>query len=337
MSEIGVVVIGRNEGERLVRCLESIGQAPNGRVAAFVYVDSGSTDGSIAVAIRHGALIVELDRAQPFTAARARNAGRSKLPPQCRYIQFVDGDCMLQPGWLAHARAALDADAGVAAVFGRRREMAPGASVYNWLCDVEWAKPPGPARYFGGDVMIRAAALDEAGGYPGDMIAGEEPDLAMRLRKRQFRLLCLPCEMTLHDAAIVHFGQWWRRARRSGHAYGELAARHGGAFNDYRHRVRAVLFWGTVPVAGVLLLASGIALANRWAAGAGLALLALPFLQLLQTTVRGSRSRKLGEAATIAAFQLAAKPAQMLGIGAYWLGRWAGKPSPLIEYKQTPA
>ena len=40
---IGVVVIGRNEGERLKRCLNSIQSQHSGPV---VYVDSGSTDGS---------------------------------------------------------------------------------------------------------------------------------------------------------------------------------------------------------------------------------------------------------------------------------------------------
>ncbi len=341
MSGIGVVVIGRNEGERLLRCLASVGRGAV--AAAVIYVDSGSTDDSVAAALRAGARVVELDMTQPFTAARARNAGRSRLPPPCGYIQFIDGDCMLQPGWLAQARAALDTDPGLAAVFGRRREIAPAASVYNWLCDIEWAVPPGPARYFGGDVMIRADALDEAGGYPDEMIAGEEPDLAMRMRRNGWRLRCLAGEMTLHDAAIDRFSQFWRRAMRSGHAYGELAARHaGGAFDDYRRRSRGVLFWSLVPVAGLVLLAAGVAVADRWRVGrwlvgGGAALLALPFLQLLRLTAKGRRSRKLSEAFTIAAFQMVAKPAQALGIGRYWLGRTGGKRSALIEYKRTAA
>jgi glycosyltransferase involved in cell wall biosynthesis len=337
MSEIGVVIIGRNEGERLVRCLQSVAQVAGGP-AAMVYVDSGSTDGSVAAAIQAGARIVELDMAQPFTAARARNAGRARLPASCAYIQFIDGDCQLQPGWLAQASAALDADSGLAAVFGRRREIAPGASVYNWLCDREWAVPPGPARYFGGDVMIRAAALDEAGGYPDAMIAGEEPDLAMRLRRHGWRLICLPEEMTLHDAAIDRFSQFWRRAKRSGHAYAELAARHhGGEFDDYRRRLRGVLFWTLVPIAGILLLGLGAALADRGLIVAGGVMLVLPFLQLLRLTAKGWRAGKLNEAFTIAVFQLLAKPAQTLGIARYWRGRWGGTRSALIEYKRTAA
>jgi len=97
------------------------------------------------------------------------------------------------------------------------------------------------------------------------------------------------------------------------------------------------LFWGSVPLAGALLLAAGMALASRWLAGAGVGLLALPLVQLLRLTAKGVPARKLSEAFTIAAFQLAAKPAQALGIGRYWLGRLGGKRSALIEYKQTAA
>src|SRR5689334_4384058 len=72
---IGVVAIGRNEGERLRVCLESALRAS----PDVVYVDSGSTDGSVAMAKQLGVHVVELDLTIPFTAARARNAGFEKL------------------------------------------------------------------------------------------------------------------------------------------------------------------------------------------------------------------------------------------------------------------
>jgi len=333
MTGLGVVVIGRNEGDRLVRCLGSIGPVET------VYVDSGSTDDSVAAARVSGARVVELDLTTPFTAARARNAGRAALSHGCTLVQFVDGDCVLQPGWLEAAMRALRSDDKLAAVFGRRREVAPRASRYNWMCDVEWAVPPGPARYFGGDVMLRAAALDEAGGYPGEMIAGEEPDLAMRLRRRGWTIACLAAEMTLHDAAITRFGQWWRRATRSGHAYAELAARHrGGEFADYARRVGGVLFWGVaVPVAAGGSLLLGAIAALPWVAAAGIALLCLPLVQLVRLTMREWRRRPLHDALTIAVFLMLAKPAQALGAARYWLARTRGRRSTIIEYKGEPA
>jgi len=334
VSDLGIVIIGRNEGTRLVRCLDSIG-----RGSYIVYVDSGSTDGSVQAALDHGAKVVQLDTAISFTAARARNAGRAALPSECIFAQFIDGDCALQPLWLDAARGALDANDGLAAVFGRRREIAPGASTYNWLCDQEWAVSPGPARYFGGDVMLRLSALDQAGGYPDDMIAGEEPDLAIRMRTRGWGLLCLQMEMTSHDAAILRFGQWWRRTQRSGHACAELAARNRRSpLQDYSRRLSAILFWGAgIPLLTMALFLAGAAsgLRGLWVA-AGL-VLALPLLQCGRLAARETRRRLPKEGVTIATFLMLAKPAQAIGAARYWRGRLGGRRSAIIEYKETAA
>lgn len=325
MKNIGVVVIGRNEGERLVRCINSIGDP-----ARIIYVDSGSTDSSVASATSLGVRVVELDMALPFTAARARNAGRAALGPDIGLIQFVDGDCELQPGWLPRAEATMDADQTLGAVFGRRREIAPRASRYNWLCDVEWDVTPGPARFFGGDVMLRATALDEAGGYPAEMIAGEEPDLAVRMRARGWSIRCLADEMTLHDAAIIRFAQWWRRMERSGHAYAELSARHYRAsMRDYPRRLVGVMFWSV----GLPILATVAALA--FSPMAGLSILMLPFLQLARLAFRESRRRTASEALTVATFLMLAKPAQAIGAARFFIAHARGRATRLIEYKAT--
>src|ERR1700733_8869724 len=73
-SKFGVVVIGRNEGQRLITCLQSLSDA-----TAVIYVDSNSTDGSVKAAQDRNINIIELDLSVPFTAARARNAGFTRL------------------------------------------------------------------------------------------------------------------------------------------------------------------------------------------------------------------------------------------------------------------
>ena len=197
---IAAVAIGRNEGERLRRCLASM----QGRVGRIVYVDSGSTDGSLDAAAAAGAQVVSLDLALPFTAARARNEGFALLGHEApAYVQFVDGDCELQPGWLETASAFLDNHPDVAAVCGRRRERHPGQSLYNRLIDCEWDTPVGETRACGGDVLMRRDAFRAVGGFDPALIAGEEPELCVRLRAAGWRIWRLDAEMTLHDAAIT--------------------------------------------------------------------------------------------------------------------------------------
>ena len=136
---MGVVAIGRNEGERLRRCLQSLD--PSTRPT--VYVDSGSSDSSPKLARSLGAEVVSLDLTLPFTAARARNAGLERLlsiAPTIEFVQFVDGDCEVDlTGWLAVATAALDADAKTVVVCGRptsdflRRVFTTGSATSNGI------------------------------------------------------------------------------------------------------------------------------------------------------------------------------------------------------------
>ncbi len=321
-SDTAAVLIGRNEGERLLRCLASAKG-----LARVVYVDSGSTDGSVAAAEAAGAEVVALDMCLPFTAARARNAGIARLrdgaPP--RYIQFVDGDCVLEPFWIATARAFLEDRPEVAVVCGRRREIHPEASLYNRLCDVEWDTPVGRATACGGDALMRMAALDQVGGYRETMIAGEEPELCLRLGRRGWQIWRLEAEMTRHDAAITRFGQWWARTRRAGHAWAEAAALHGRG--PERHGVAGTiraLFWGLGLPLAVLVLAL---LTGPWA----LVLMLIYPLQILRMAWRDGLAS--GFAWQKAALTMLGKIPEALGVLAYARGCLTQRRTALIEYK----
>ncbi|NJR77953.1 glycosyltransferase family 2 protein [Sphingomonas corticis] len=244
---VGLVVIGRNEGARLSRCLRSVA----GWGERVVYVDSGSTDDSVARACGHGIDTVALDPARPFTAARARNAGLARLAerwPDLALVQFVDGDCELAPGWLDAGMDALAAAPRVGAVFGRRRERFPDATIYNRLCDQEWDGPAGPQDSCAGDVLMRVAAFRDGEGYRDDLIAGEEADLCHRIRAHGWTILRIDAEMTRHDAAMTRAAQWWQRNRRSGHARAQAWQRRG---RDDPRLLRPVVsnLWWALPVA----------------------------------------------------------------------------------------
>ncbi|WP_083218959.1 glycosyltransferase [Bradyrhizobium icense] len=325
-ARFGVVVIGRNEGGRLITCLRAVSAA-----TAVVYVDSNSTDGSVEAAREMGADIVELDLATPFTAARARNAGFARLltiAPDVAYVQFVDGDSELAAGWLDAAAAFLDRQADAAAVCGRLRERYPERSVYNWLCDKEWDRPTGEVRAFAGNVMIRAKALKRVGGYREDVIAAEEDELSVRLRQANWRIWRLPDAMALHDAAMLHFGQWWRRAQRAGYAFAQGAHLHGAP--PERHFVREArraLVWGLLlPFAAIV---ATIALPRfGW-----IAWLIYP-MQLARLSI--NNPGPLSDRARLAFFQLLARFPEGLGLAMFWRDRLLHRRPQLIEHKQIP-
>ena len=323
-GSVGLVAIGRNEGERLRKCLMSV----VGQVGKVVYVDSGSTDGSVEMARNFGVEVVALDMARPFTAARARNEGRRRLrevAPGLRYVQFVDGDCEVVPGWLDKAEQFLDQHAAVAAVCGRRRERFPERSVYNLLCDIEWDTPVGEARSCGGDVMMRTDVLQQVGGYRDDMIAGEEPELCVRLRAAGWKVWRLGEEMTLHDAALLRFGQWWQRIKRGGYAFAQGAHLHGAL--PERHGVkqsRSAWVWGL----GIPVLAASLTLCLG---GWGLTLLLIYPVQVVRLAMRGTRSAR--ENGWHAFFLVLGKFPEVMGQMSFMYNRLAGKTARLIEYK----
>lgn len=333
------MVIGRNEGDRLKRCLRSL---PN--PASVVYVDSGSSDGSVAFASALGVKVIPLDMSQGFTAARARNAGWRAIAAEPSptgaipdYVQFVDGDCELDAGWMATAADALDSDPRLAVVFGRRRERFPEASPFNRMCDEEWNVPIGLASACGGDAMMRLGAVRDAGGYCDELIAGEEPDLCLRLRAAGWLVRRIDAEMTLHDADIHSLSAWWRRSRRSGYAYTAHVLRHGdGSDPVWRRQVRSIGFWGFAWPLFALACFLGLGVRGH-SVPALLALVALGSSYALQV-LRIARRRIAGGSARATAWQYGAlvmlgKFAEFGGVVRCLFDRLRHRRGALIEYK----
>jgi len=327
MKRIGIVAIGRNEGQRLRLCLESV----LGCGLTVVYVDSGSTDGSIELAHELGANVVNLDMAIKFSAARARNAGFERLfelDPTIEYVQFVDGDCELVAGWLAAGCEALEREPGIGVVDGRRRERYRGGSPYNTLCDLEWDAPLGECRYCGGDALMRAEAFRQIGGYNPALIAGEEPEMCVRMRAAGWKIVRLGAEMSVHDAAMTRFRQWRRRAVRAGHAFAEGAFLHGR--RPERHWVqesRSVWIWGfLVP----LLALAPATITHGWSL-----LLLLAYVLLAWRIYRHCRRRMLSASDTrlFVLFTIIGKFPQLAGQVHFWVKRLLSREHQLIEYK----
>jgi cellulose synthase/poly-beta-1,6-N-acetylglucosamine synthase-like glycosyltransferase len=243
--KLSIVIIGRNEGDRLASCLQSV--AVFSAESELIYVDSASTDGSAQLAANFGAEAIVLHGGTQ-TAARARNAGwdRARAP----LILFLDGDTILNQDFPAAAIKVLESEPAIAAVWGHRRELHPERSVFNRLLDLDWIYAAGDTDYCGGDVLMRRSALAEVEGYDPALIAGEEPELCRRLRARGYRIVHIDSPMTGHDLNMTRFSQYWRRAVRAGHAYAEIAVRYRGTadpmwLQESRRNLRAGIFWIT--------------------------------------------------------------------------------------------
>jgi GT2 family glycosyltransferase len=323
-AHVGVVIIGRNEGERLVRCLESISLCE----VAAVYVDSGSTDDSVSRASAKGAEVVELNMDMPFTAARARNAGFDRLlqiVPELEFVQFVDGDCELDPKWLDIARHFLITRADVAVVAGRLSEKFPQASVYNLLCDIEWSGLPGEAKMCGGLAMMRVHPFKLVNGFNPKLICGEEPELCSRLRTLGYQIWRLEDDMASHDANMLRISQWWVRAVRAG--YNDAQALAIDSAPPDRRGLRSSLsswVWGAgLPLCCVLA-------EMQWKYS-GLALLLAYPVQVLRLVMRGTRSTR--ENCWYALFLVLGKFPELQGQLKYWKYYFGGKQVKIIEHK----
>lgn len=324
MSRIAAVAIGRNEGERLVRCLASMKDAAD----VLIYVDSGSTDASVAEAEKVGAVIVELDMTRPFTAARARNEGFQALAAngiEADFVQFVDGDCALEPGFIAAAAKTLEDNPELGIVTGWRSEIYREASVYNALCDFEWRRPAGEILTCGGDMMVRREAFEAAGGFDDTVIAAEDDEFCVRVRGAGWKMRRIEEEMTRHDAAMTTFGQWWKRAVRSGHGFAQVGHLHPEYFVKERRRVW--LYGAALPLIGLL----GALVITAWMLLPVLAAYALNYYR----TARGLAREGLpeGEEWYHSVFITLSKIPNVLGMLTFHIRRLRGSSMRIIEYK----
>lgn len=328
MQQIAAVVIGRNEGDNLKLSLQSVRLAG----LSVVYADSGSTDGSAALARDLGFRTVELDPSRPFSAARGRNEGLEEALKHgsVEFVLFLDGDCILQPDFPPAAVRIFEQNPDCAIVTGHLSERHPEASIYNRLCAIEWRGPAGKIENMnglGGIMLARVSALREVGGFNEQAIAGEEPDLGVRLGLAGYSVIKIDRDMASHDAQMTRFSQWWTRAVRGGHALAHRYARHGRTrFKDGVRELRSDLFWGlALPLLILVLL---------WPTRGLSLLLAVAYpLQGWRMYRRYLRSGlSPGDASLATRFILLGKFAEVVGIMRYCVNRVRGR-FHIIEYK----
>ena len=334
----GFVVIGRNEGERLEACLRSVSRD----CAPVVYVDSGSSDGSVSLAKSNGAEIISLDATAGFSMARARNAGWRKLIerwPEIKLIHFVDGDCEIVAGWVSKAEQFLNENSAFAVVCGRRRERFPEKSVFNRLCDIEWNTAIGEANSCGGEALLRRSALEQIGGYEETLIAGEEPEMCLRMRLAGWKIQRLDADMSIHDANILRWSQWWKRCFRAGYGAANVVIRkslnNGKGELPFQHLVESSIQWMTIWIVGfgiaTFWVLVGWKITGYLIAGGLVSLTLLQSLRIARSSLK--RSGGCLQSIEYGVFTMLAKVPQFFGIRKFQHDHNAKKLPQIIEYK----
>ncbi|MEQ1546244.1 glycosyltransferase family A protein [Methyloglobulus sp.] len=328
-ENFGIVIIGRNEGERLHLCFESMSTV----ACTKIYVDSGSTDHSLAIANDYAIEAIELNPTFPFSAARARNEGFERLlqlNPNVVFVQFIDGDCTLLPRWLETATDALSKSPERAAVIGHLIERNIEASPYNKLCALEWRSSPGDLTNYGalgGISMMRTDIFSKLGGFNPDVIAGEDSELGVRMGLAGYKITKLDQPMATHDANIIQFGQWWKRAVRAGHAIGQRSFLNGKtAQKDCVRERNSTLFWGAALPTLILL---------GWIPTQGYSFILLSAYFLLAYRVikfRSLQGDNFSDAWLYAKYLLLSKFANAIGLVKFYLNKLSERYE-IIEYK----
>jgi Predicted glycosyltransferases len=320
---IGAVIIGRNEGQRLITCLESL----IGKVDVIIYVDSGSSDNSIQEARARKVDAIALDLSLPFTAARARNIGAQSLIkryPNLAYIQFVDGDCEMEADWFLKAELFLNKNTEYAAVSGRLHERFPKHSIYNQLMDIEWDTPIGDTLACGGITMMRADSFNQVDGFRDDMIAGEEPEICFRMRAEGWNIYRLDTDMARHDAAMTKISQWWKRTVRTGYAFALGRSMHGESKERYWVKEnQRIIIWGLF----IPILILGLMIINP-------SFLGLSSIYLVQIVrVANKRADLAGIKFIWATSVVLGKIPEALGLLRFWQDKMTARRARIIEYK----
>ena len=319
-NQVVSIIIGRNEGDRLERAFQSVEHAG----IRSIYVDSASTDNSIEIAKRHGIPYIELSQDTPLSAARARNAGFKWVldnHPDAKYVHLLDGDCTLDPSWLDAAVNVLDQNSELAAVTGRLRERDLDKSVYAKLSDMGWYIRPGEILSAGGIVTVKRQAFEEVDGFDETLIAGEEPEFYLRLRKAGYKLRCLEQEIGTHDSNISSYSEWWKRTIRTGFSYANAAE-----WGRWQRERRSLVVWGGI-------LPCSIAVSFFFSTLLAVLLAFLYPLQIVRVFFKMKIPYGPADRLLFAFFCVIDKIPEFLGFLKYHYARVTGRKQEIIEYK----
>lgn len=226
--DLAVVVVNRNAGAHLDRCLRSVLAAAGGLALEVVVVDNASTDGSArAVETHPGVRLIANPDNRGFSAAANQGIRATAAP----WVLLLNPDAEVWAGTLAALVERAEDDPRVAVVgpllrnadgtvypSGRRIPSLVDAVGHAFLAPL-WPRNPFTRRYrmeewdrtterevpwvSGAAMLLRRAAVEEVGLLDeGYFLYFEELDLCTRLRERGWKVLFTPEVEVLHEGGV---------------------------------------------------------------------------------------------------------------------------------------
>jgi glycosyltransferase involved in cell wall biosynthesis len=316
---VSLIVTVLNEGDTIRALMDSI-TAQSRLPDEIIICDGGSQDNTLAI-------LAEYTNCLPLTVIQRPGAniscGRNTAIRAAKHdlIAVTDAGVRLDPHWLEHLVAPLEADIHVQVVSGfflpdpqTPFEVAMGATVLPALQDVKPATFMPSSR----SVAFRRTAWEEAGGYPEWLDFCE--DLIL-----DFRLSALYGSFAFAPQAIAYFRprQNMRAFFRQYYQY----ARGDGKANLFfrRHLIRYLTYSIALPA----IILTGIFISPWWLLvlfAGGLYMVATPYRRLLAQWGKLSAQEKLIAALWVPIIRIGGDIAKMIGYPAGLIWRMRNRP-----------
>lgn len=175
---LSVVVVAKNEEDRIGACLESVFAAAERVVPAFevVLVDSASTDRTVEIAREYPVTVLRIPEEHTVAGGAGRFVGESVVDGEM--VLHVDGDMILTETWLPRAVEYL-----------REHEDVVGVEGHLNSSDRETVET---VEMIGGVMLFDGSALRSIGGFDPFLLSNEDVDVGYRLSAAGYRLVRLP-------------------------------------------------------------------------------------------------------------------------------------------------
>lgn len=221
---VSILIKALNEEAKIARCLEAAVREISEVGGEVILVDSLSTDRTVEIARGFPVRIVQFENVADRGCGAAVQLGYQFARGEFLYL--IDGDMVLQPGFLSRALDYLDSNLSVAGVGGLIVDTQTNTYA-DQMRTRSYSKIVQPIMvdHLGGGGLYRRNAIESVGYLANRWLkACEEAELGVRLRSAGWLLSRLPVVAVFHTGhSETNFGMLKRlwRSRRM-HAYGSF-------------------------------------------------------------------------------------------------------------------